>query len=212
MIDHGTQSGSGHLIRSGQIINSLVDEQHKVFALIENYSEKKLESNISRKCNLINLNENFLQITRDRIQDLLKSIDAEILVIDSYKIKDDILPINDSLKIFRIMDEALNEKKEITYLPIGIRFPQEIESGNKQIDYPIRDLSEIKNKRNNLSKKDKLLVYLGTSPTNELVQEFINVILKLHNEIKQSIVFYLPLEKIEYFGHTVGLFTKLWSA
>lgn len=206
IIDHGNQSGSGHLIRSSQIINSLINMQQNVFGLIENYSEKKVTPTLSKKFSVINYGDDFSQLSSSKIQNILDTIDARILVIDSYKIKVDVLPLNDSLKIFKIVDEPFNEKREITHLPIGIRFSQDPGSRIKLIDYPIRDLSDVKQQRHNLNKHDKLLVYLGTSPSNELVQEFINLILKLENDVKDSIAFYLPLKGFEHIKNKYPIF------
>ena len=206
MIDHGNQSGSGHLIRSGQVINSLINQKQNVFAVLENYYEKKIKSTVSEECRFINIDEDFSQLTIQKIQNLVNSFNAEVLVIDSYKIDNNILPTNDSLKIYRIIDKELTEKIGVKYLPIGIRFPQDLRFRKTLVDYPIRDLSDVEDKTRSLNKRDKLLVYLGTSPSGELIEGFINLILELGNEIKNAIVFYLPLETLGYYQNKYPLF------
>lgn len=198
-IDHGKDSGSGHLIRSAQVINSLISKNVEVYALIENLEDLQLDNPLKISCYIL---DNQLDFSEDSIPDLVKiakSLGIQKIVVDSYKIKFVKNQFYDELEIYRIIDDRVKPLKGIHDLFIGIRNDHQYEDKNTVI-YPTRNLDLIRSVRDKIKLKNKVLVYLGTAPSTNLVNHFITVFEELSPSIQKKIVFYIPPSKIDSFA------------
>ena len=180
-IDVAPGSGRGHLVRSLEIINQLKRQYWNLNIVTEKCEPDVYLDQLKRSSNTFHEITPGNTILLGSILEIAEKTKSSYVIIDSYKVKFTNVNWLDQFKIYRIIDSPQVTVKGIIDIKIGIRFDLQNTGKEMKVLYPIRKIP-----RNKILVKhrQKILFYFGSEPSQNAINDVVNIIEKLPLAIK----------------------------